>query len=197
MKIEISPTLPLFLVSLAASKDILAVVIPLSAAFIHECGHLAAAKAMKIRITSMRLGIFGAAINTDLLQCSYRKEALFALCGPLANLISSGLFLAIFGIRGQYSLLFLISSLFFAVLNLLPAGSFDGGRIFTSALHSILSERIAHYVAETVSFITVFILWLTSVYLIFKTGAYLSLFIFSLSLFAALFLSESSRCGRN
>ena len=189
MKIQISPSLPLFLISLAISKNVYFMLIPISAAFIHESGHLISAKLMRIPIRSMRLGIFGAAIETDMLFCSYGKEILLALCGPLANLISAFAVYWRFGSTTEPARLFIASSLFFAFLNLLPAGSFDGGRIFTSLLHTFLSPCTADRVAETVSFLVFFTLWTISVYFIMKTGAYLSLFIFSISLFTKLFLS--------
>jgi len=190
MKIKISPTLPLFLISLALSKDIGFVLIPLSAAFIHECGHLIAARAMRLPIKAMRLGVFGAAIETDTLYCSYGREIILALCGPLANFISAAFVLFQFGTQSRQALLFIISSVFLALLNLLPAGSFDGGRIFSSLLHIFMSPRLAYRIAEAISFLTFFSLWTASVYFILKTGAYLSLFIFSWSLFAGLFLSD-------
>ena len=190
MKLKISPTLPLLILSLTASKDIGFVLIPLSAAFIHECGHLVAARIMKLNIVSMRLGIFGAAIEVDMLHCSYAKEAILAFCGPLANVISALLIYATCGIKSRHSLLFFTASLLFAALNLLPAGSFDGGRIFSSLLYPRLSHRAAYRITEAISFIVVFVLWTISVYFILKTGAYLSLFIFSLNLFASLFLSN-------
>ena len=191
MKVKISPTLPLFILSLAASRDISFVLIPIAAAFIHECGHLLAARILKLNIKSMRLGIFGAAIEVDMMHCSYRKEIILALCGPLANIISAALILPLAGTENRHVFLFLVSSLFFAALNLLPAGSFDGGRIFSSILHIFLSPRVVCRITEAVSFAVVFTLWTASVYFIFKTGAYLSLFIFSLNLFAALFLSDN------
>lgn len=191
MKIKLSPSLPLFLLSLAASKNVAFVLIPISAALIHECGHLIAAFALKIKIRSMRLGVFGASIETNMLCCSYGKEAILALCGPLFNLVSAGAIYLCFGTDHSHSVLFIISSLLLALLNLLPAGSFDGGRIFSSLLNSALSHRAASRISETVSFFVFFALWSASVYFILKTGAYLSLFIFSCSLFTRLFISGS------
>ena len=190
MKIEISPSLPLFLISLAVSKDTSFVLIPASAAFIHECGHLLAAKLLHLRIKAMRLGIFGAAIEADMLHCSYGKEILLALCGPLANILTAFLVYAFAGIENSHLLLFFVSSLLFAALNLLPAGSFDGGRIFSSSLHCFLPPGAACRISEAVSFLVFFVLWTASVYFILRTGAYLSLFIFSWTLFTGLFLSN-------
>ena len=189
MKIKLSPSLPLFLLSLAASKNVAFVLIPISAALIHELGHLFAARALKIQIRSMRLGVFGAAIETNMLCCSYVKEAILALCGPLSNLITAGFVYLYFGVGHRHALLFIVSSLLLAILNLLPAGSFDGGRIFSSLLYAALPHRTAARISEGLSFLVFFTLWSASVYFIMKTGAYLSLFIFSWSLFTKLFIS--------
>ena len=192
MKIKLSPALPIFLLSLATTQNATFVLAPVLAAFIHECGHLIATRALRITIKSMRLSIFGASIETDMLCCSYRKEILFALCGPLANLISAAAVYFCFGTSCYGSRLFIASSLFFAVLNLLPAGSFDGGRIFSSTLHLFLPIRTVTRITEAISFLIFFSLWCASVYLIMRSGAYLSLFIFSMSLFARLFLSDEA-----
>ena len=188
MKIKISPSLPLFLLSIALSKDVTTMLIPIAAAFIHECGHLIAARGLNIPIKAMRLGIFGAAIDTDMLRCSYGKEIILSLCGPLANIISAFVVYFCFGVAHRHSVLFITASVFLAALNLLPAGSFDGGRIFSSFLYMHISPCYAARISEAVSFLVFLTLWTASVYFILKTGAYLSLFIFSWSLFVRLFI---------
>ena len=54
------------------------------AALIHELGHLAAAVACGVRITGMRLDLFGARLELPGLL-SYRQELLVALGGPAAG----------------------------------------------------------------------------------------------------------------
>ena len=58
------------------------------AALIHELGHLAAAVACGVRITGMRLDLFGARLELPGLL-SYRQELLVALGGPAANLLTA------------------------------------------------------------------------------------------------------------
>ena len=159
----------------------------LGAAIIHEVGHLVAAAVLGIKIKCIRLDIMGAIIETNSFLCSYKKEAILSLAGPAANIFS----IALLGlIPLEFDLtLFKISSGFFAAINLLPAKDFDGGRALSCLL---LSSKISHSSAtafiEATSFICVFLLWTVSVYFIMRTGSYLSLFVFSGSLFAKLFL---------
>ena len=159
----------------------------LGAAIIHEVGHLVAAAMLGIRIKCIRLDIMGAMIETDPLLCSYKKEVLLSLAGPIMNIFSIALSCII---PFHFDLgIFEISSGFFAAINLLPAKDFDGGRALSCLL---LSSKISHSAAtafiEATSFVCVFLLWTISVYFIMRTGSYLSLFVFSGSLFAKLFL---------
>jgi len=195
MKIYISPSLPLFLFSVAISDKPHFAVITALAAALHELGHILAARSIGIPIKSLRLSVFGASIETDALTCSYGKEIFLSLCGPASNIFWAFVSALAFGLGGG-SLFFITVSLFLAFLNLIPAGSFDGGRILSCVLCSFLSPTIAHRVSEAVSFLCIFVLWTTSVYFILKTGAYLSLFIFSCSLFSRIFIFDGKFSAR-
>lgn len=191
MRIKVSPALPLFLFSLLVSSAPYIAVFPILAAILHELGHLIAARLMRIPIISMELSVFGAVIEADVLRCSYGKEALLALCGPAANIITAAAAYLLFGAESAPPLVFIVSSLFLAALNLTPAGSLDGGRVFSALLNIFFSPRVAAGIAEAVSFLCFFALWSVSVYFILRTGAFLSLFIFSWSLFIRIFISGS------
>ena len=191
MKIKISPLVWIMGAALLLSGDIRNGSLPiiLSAALIHEAGHLLAASLLNIRVKCIRLDIFGALMDTEALSCSYVKEAILCLAGPLANVLSVALkyvFPFPFDCR-----LFIVASLFFAFINLLPARGFDGGRALYCLLLIRLSPSVAVRLVSVASFLSVFMLWSASVYFIMRTGAYLSLFIFSAALFARLFLREN------
>ena len=193
IKIKISPLVWVMGAALVFFHDSTAAEICtiLSAALIHEGGHIAAAKILKIPIKCMRLDIFGAIIETDLLLCSYKKEAVLCLSGPLANIVSV---IIVSTFRLPFDIgFFKIASLFFAVINLLPAKGFDGGRAISCLLFSKLNSRTAANLMYVSSFICVFLLWTVSVYFIMRTGSYLSLFVFSAALFSKLFLSPDSQ----
>ena len=188
MKVKISPSVwamgvsALFSQSLAISK----ICVILSTALIHETGHFIAARFLKIRIKRIKIDIFGAAIGIDPLSCSYKKEAVLCLAGPLANILSALLASAL---HPSFDLdLFAVSSIFFATINLLPARHFDGGRILLCLMLRKLPVQTASLIIEVSSFVCVFLLWTVSVYFIMRTGAYLSLFVFSGALFSKLFL---------
>ena len=86
---------------------------------------------------------------------------------------------------------FKMSSFALGALNLLPISGFDGGRIFSAFLSMLFSPRTVQSVSKVISFILIFTLWCFSVYLLIKISASLSLFMFSLSLFAKIFLPDT------
>ena len=191
MKIEISPTVWIMAAALLLSSEARggALVIILLATFLHELGHLVAAATLGIGIKRIRIDIFGAIIESEQLSCSYIKEAVLALSGPFANLLTAIIFILFqfpFDVR-----LFTAASLLFAFINLLPARGFDGGRALSCLLLCRLSPSLTSRFISVTSFLSVFALWSVSVYFIIRTGAYLSLFVFSSVLFARLFLGEN------
>ena len=188
MKVKISPLVFVMGAALLLSGDVRGGSLPiiLSAAFIHEMGHLVAAYILKIRIKRIRLDIFGALMDTESMSCSYTKEAILCIAGPFANLLSAGL-IYIFPLQFDRRL-FIAASLLFAFINLLPARGFDGGRAISCLLLSRFSPHFTARAVSLTSLFSVFLLWSASVYFIMRTGAYLSLFVFSSALFARIFL---------
>ena len=109
------------------------------AALIHELGHLAAAVACGVRITGMRLDLFGARLELPGLL-SYRQELLVALGGPAANLLTATVLFRAWTACGcpvcgaspslsGWALVLgvlLPASLGLCAVNLLPVASLDG-----------------------------------------------------------------------
>lgn len=190
MKIKISPLVWMMGAALVFFHDSTATEICtiLSAAIIHELGHIASAYLLKIRIKCIALDIFGATMQVDSLLHSYKKEAILCLAGPLSNILSV-LLVNAFSLPVDIRL-FTVASLAFAIINLLPAKGFDGGRVLSCLLLTFISPRAVSVITGVSSFICVFLLWSASVYFIMRTGSYVSLFIFSGALFAKLFLTE-------
>lgn len=189
-KVKISPFLFLMVLAfiLFRNDDLHKIIPAVCAVFIHELGHIAAALVLKLPIKCITLDIFGASIEAKTFLCSYKKEAVLSLSGPLTNIISAG-FILLFPMRFN-SEYFVVSSIVFAAVNLLPAKDFDGGRILFCILVSFCSLRTTSKIMLISSFICTFLLWCASIYFLMRTGAYLSLFIFSAALFAKLFISE-------
>ena len=162
----------------------------LLAAFLHELGHIIAAKIYNIELGELRLGIFGASLTSRVMLCSYKKEILLCLAGPLVNLISVLMLFPFCKNYDGFFALFIRASLFLGLLNLLPIYEFDGGRILFCLLSLRLSLKTVTLIIKISSFILIFILWSLSVYLLLRLSSSVSLFIFSLALFSKIFLTQ-------
>lgn len=160
----------------------------LLAAFLHELGHVLAARLCHIPLQSCSVGLFGAGLSPQCGFYSSRQELLLCLSGPLVNLLSGSLSLLL--PPSQPRLDFAAASLFLGFLNLLPVQSFDGGRILLLLLSLRLSPRTSYRLLRLLSFSCLFLLWTLSVYLLLRSASSLSLFVFSLSLFFKLFIEE-------
>lgn len=165
------------------------------AALIHELGHLAAAVACGVRITGMRLDLFGARLELPGLL-SYRQELLVALGGPAANLLTAAVLFRAWTACGcpvcgaspslsGWALVLgvlLPASLGLCAVNLLPIATLDGGRILSCLLSLTLGADVARRVLRLLSLFLLTLLWLLSVYALLRAGQFLSLFVFSFSL---------------
>ena len=196
MKISVSPSVLLMGSVLLLSGKADRAVIPLVAALIHECGHILFSFIFSIQIEKIELNLFGALIKIPPLSCSYNREAMLAAAGPMANVVTSAIAAAYLGqvseIYREGIIYFIISSLLFAFINLLPAENLDGGRMLSCFLLARLSPNTVHKIIEWTSLFCIFMLWSMSVYFIIRTGSYLSLFVFSGALFSKIFLFEDS-----
>ncbi len=157
----------------------------LCAMALHELGHYIAIRRLRTHIDhfSITPGEARLALSSGLL--SYRKEALVALAGPAFNLVTAALG-RLFGGRlfsGDPLSFFITVSLALALINLLPIGTLDGGRIVRCLLISRFEPRITDTVCRLLSLLSLFCLWCLSVYALMRTGDSLSLFLFSVSLF--------------
>ena len=191
IKIKLSFSGAIMIIALFLTHSYISIAALLAAA-LHELGHIIAAKICHIPLGELKLGIFGAALTPRSLLCSYKKEIMLCIAGPLVNLISALLLFLLFDLN-EFLSLFISASLFLGILNLLPIYDFDGGRILFCLLSAKLSPKLTFQIIKAISFILIFTLWSLSVYLLLRLSSSLSLFIFSLSLFAKIFLSQSSR----
>jgi Zn-dependent protease/CBS domain-containing protein len=108
---------------------------------IHELAHSFVAIKHGIKITSIRLLIFGGLSQAASEPKSGRQEFLIALAGPVASMILGGFFLCTYfvtksisapvsGIAGCLAL----ANILLAILNLMPGFPLDGGRILRAFL---------------------------------------------------------------
>ena len=154
----------------------------LLAAFVHELGHLAAARRMRIPLESIRFDPLGARICVKRRMLSYGQEWLLAAMGPLFSLLASLAAAPLW--RGYaFARAFSCASLLLGMLNLLPVSTFDGGRMTEVALGQLLGARAAFIIMRGLTFLLLLFLWSISVYLLLRIGGGLSLLSFSVSLF--------------
>ena len=193
-KIKIAIPSLIIIAALIFSGDTLPLLAVFSAAALHELGHILAAKALGIKFSEFTLSLLGARLNTESKLISYGSEIILAAAGPAVNLFCFAAFLpqalnANEG-SGAFFSYFTAASLLLGFLNLLPIISFDGGRIVCSSISFFADSYTASKVLKILSFFCLFMLWGSSVYLLIKASASLSLFVFSVSLFARLFINE-------
>ena len=124
-EIQITPGFCLLAGWFAASNGWTPLFMILSAAVIHECGHMAALWACGAQVTKLRIGIFGALMESDAVRLSYGREIFCTAAGPMANFLTAWI-LCIFGnpypaLTGVHVIL--------CCFNLLPVRPLDGGRI--------------------------------------------------------------------
>ena len=169
-------------------------IIALSAAIIHEAGHILASHFLKMKLNSFSLKLFKANLGITLPLYSYKKELLLSLAGPAANILSGVIAAYIYRNfqNNEYIIFGTVASFFLAILNLLPIKDFDGGRIFICLLAPKFNIYVVEYVLDILSFSFVLFLWIISIYLMLKIGLSLTLFVFSSALFAKLFLNSES-----
>jgi stage IV sporulation protein FB len=96
----------------------------LSAAALHELGHWLVLRLLGVRVTRLRLGVFGAVLETDSGRLSYGQELAAVLAGPGTNLLCAlALTAAGPGLEEAAG-----AHLVLGAFNLLPVRPLDGGR---------------------------------------------------------------------
>lgn len=160
------------------------------AVVLHESGHLAVAHLLHIRIRSVHFSVLGAKIDVDDAYLPYRKEFLLCAAGPFSSLMGALVARVCFG--ESRVMLFALLSFALGLVNLMPAGALDGGRMFRILCLQVLKPHKALRVFRFTSFFSILFLWLISLYLLLRCGDCISLFAFSLVLFMRFFLSTKS-----
>ena len=164
-------------------------ILTLLAVCIHEMGHVIAAKLAGVQLKGFFVDSLGARLTLGDAGLSYQKEILICSAGPVANVLSV-LLIKCTGAAGSNASFFLSVSLALALLNLLPIRGFDGGRTFYCLGALLTTPTLAEQVSSLLSFFSLFFLWCISIYLMLKTGADISLFLFSVSVFSRIFLQH-------
>ena len=186
MKIKVNFFSLMLLVSLVLCDGWYVICVLLPALF-HELGHIAAALARGVRVSELNVTVMGARMTLE--GCySYTDEFIIALCGPLVNIVCV-IFTFALTDKSEWILTFCAASISLGVTNLLPIKSFDGGRILNTLLLRRLDIRSADILLSVTSFLSLFAIWCASVYLLLKNAESLSIFVFSISTFANIFIN--------
>lgn len=188
-KIMIQPITFLFLLWMIVSDRTRIGLFTLAAAVLHECGHLTAAKAMKIPLRNLRMDLLGARLDVSGRVLSYGEEWLLCAAGPATSLLGAA-FGALFWHATTYAFLFSAASFLLGLLNLLPIRSFDGGRMLETTLLNFCSVQTVFRVMRGCSFLFLFLIWAIAVYFLLLANDGLSLLCFSMSLFSKFFEGE-------
>lgn len=194
----------IMLIAMLAGNGILCGGLYFLSALWHECGHIFAARRIGIGIKEVRFELSGARLTTEARMLSYGQELCLALCGPLFNLLAallicgSGILLGfpisegwekVSGfLLGEVTLwgalgFFALSSVAQAVTNLLPVGSFDGGRVLYCLLARCFGESVASRAVGVTSLLCVFLLWTVALYLMLRVSAGLGVYAFAACIF--------------
>ena len=139
-RVSVSPAFVLWMTCLLLSEKGDAAAAILSAAILHEMGHLLALRIFRIQITGLRIGILGAELKTrGREKLSYGREAVVLLAGPAVNGISIPILLFAANMFDWPEGTMLAGAHFLlALFNLLPVLPLDGGRILQVVLTCLL-----------------------------------------------------------
>jgi stage IV sporulation protein FB len=123
--------------------------------FIHELGHVAAAKHFGWRIKEVKLLPFGGvAVVEELASVPVKEELIVTMAGPLQNLwmILVAYPLVLLGVLpAEWGMYFIEANLLIALFNLLPVLPLDGGKVLLALLSSMLPYQRAVRMAAMIS----------------------------------------------
>ena len=124
--------------------------------WIHEEGHLLAARLLGIPLRRGSGGAFGIRLTFDFSRQGYGREAAVHLAGPLAGIAAAALTA---GIREDFAAV----NAGLALVNLLPLEGFDGGGILRCLLLGRCGPSSAERAARAVSWAARCGMWLLAV----------------------------------
>lgn len=154
--LRVTPGAVLALTAIAALSGPKMAVLALTAAAVHELGHIVAIKIFGAKVEGICIAPGGAEIDVRG-GLGYRQDAAVALMGPAAGgalaLLCS---LAAERVAGQWreTLIALGSiSALYSLFNLLPMGPMDGGRAFSDVCGAILGPSWAYILSTAMNIV--------------------------------------------
>ncbi|MBQ8371577.1 MAG: hypothetical protein IJX38_01375 [Clostridia bacterium] len=182
----------IFLVSILYGFDDAAVVhLTLIASFVHECGHISAARITRCAASLPSGRLLGLKIKIDK-SASYKQQLAVLLGGPLANIAASLLSFLVFGIHSEYMRLFSVLNMTTALSNLMPLDGFDGYRLLMLAAESHNSDALLR-ITDFLSYIFSAAATVISLYFLYRLDTGYWFF----ALFFTLFISKTVKFSKN
>lgn len=134
-------------------SPVTAVAAVLSAAALHELGHLAALRHYGVRVRAFRLTALSAELDApSAARLSYGREMIVTLAGVGANLLCAALLAALGVWTGrEWAFVFAGAHLVLAAFNLLPVAPLDGARALYLAAAFLLGPAAGERITAAVS----------------------------------------------
>ena len=158
-------------------------------------GHITFIKINRLKILSVEILPFGINIATDSPLTAYKTDIMIALSGPCANIICSAVVFLTIKFGGYDSVLFFsfLTNILYAVINLFPVRSLDGGKIIEIVLKMILPESLSYIVFSVISAIFLGILSILAFFVLMVTGYNFTLILLCCYLFYTIHFSPRNR----
>jgi len=158
-------------------------------------GHIILIKINKFNISGIEILPFGINISTDSKLTSYKTDVMIALSGPFMNIISAAVILVVIKFNGYVSILFFsfLTNILYAVINLFPVKSLDGGKAVNDILKMFLPERSAQIIFSVISAVFLGILTLFAVFVLMITGYNFTLILLCCYLFYTIHFAPGRR----
>ncbi len=163
----------------------------ITAALLHECGHVAAAALSACQIKELSFQPFGIKmrLKKPLSLLDTKRKLLVLSAGCAVNFVCFFLLLALNRKPTNTALVHLITALF----NLLPAGTLDGGRILLELLSLRCPGNRAEQICDIISLLSAAALFVLGSIVLVKTGYNISLMITAAYLFVLVIFRQKKK----
>ncbi len=147
----------------------------LTAAMLHEVGHLLCAALLNVPFSRLTLRPCGAVMTFDFSRTTYLRELCVHLAGGLTGMAAA---LLVWVLSGDVT--FLGITVCLTVMNLLPIEGFDGGGVLHCLTAMVFSPETADTVGHAVSVAAALLLWTLVLWVELRVRATVTLLLFVL-----------------
>ena len=151
-----------------------------AAVLTHELAHMSVLFLLKGKMKSFRPAPFGFCMEFDESSVSLKGEALVSVAGCAVNIFSFVLSFVLYRFFSVDILDFGVSSLFLALLNMIPAEPLDGGRLLRLAILARTDADVACRISAVVTYVFGFLLFLFASYALLTSASGIYPLMFSL-----------------